>query len=98
MRVKHSANADMLCAALEAVLADQSGRNIGTMDAHYVREALAFLQKPEAHIHKEDFAAAVCGVDQPGFQLLLKKVELKLPIMLSGNWRALAIAHTEFLH
>jgi hypothetical protein len=41
---------------LEAVSTDDSKRSIGNMDAHYVREALSFLQKPEAHAHEHRVA------------------------------------------
>ncbi len=46
--ILQAANTDMLCTALEAVLADKSKRRIDTMDGYYVREALSFLQKLES--------------------------------------------------
>ena len=46
--IKQAANTEMLCAALEAVLQVPLTRQIGTMDAHYIREALSFLQQKES--------------------------------------------------
>jgi hypothetical protein len=59
--IKHASNADLLCAALEAVVQTPRSRQIGAMDAHYIREALSFLQEKEsqadeARVAKLEFA------------------------------------------
>jgi hypothetical protein len=46
--IKQAANAEMLCAAMEAILEVPLTRQIGTMDAHHIREALSFLQQKES--------------------------------------------------
>lgn len=42
--VKRDENAELICEALETAAHTPQYRQVGTMDAHYVREALSFLQ------------------------------------------------------
>lgn len=46
---KQAANAGALCDALDVIRKTPPRRQVGTMDAHYVREAFSFLQSKEAH-------------------------------------------------
>lgn len=45
---KEPSNVDLLCSSLDAILNTPIGRQIGTMDAHYVREAFSYLQRSES--------------------------------------------------
>ncbi len=46
--IKQASNAGALCDALDVVRKTPPGRRVGTMDAHYLREAFSFLQSKEA--------------------------------------------------
>jgi hypothetical protein len=50
--IKSASNSDLLCAALEAVVETPRTRQMGAMDAHYIREALSFLQEKESQADK----------------------------------------------